>query len=59
MKLSWLIHANFWLLFAGFDQESFYKSLYATVVICSTLVNIQTRTDSILTSLYGKLSQLS
>jgi len=38
-----------------------YKSLCAVVTICSTLVNIQTHTDtdSILTSLYDKLSQLS
>jgi len=41
------------------------KSLCAAVMICSTLVNIQTHTsthrhtDNILTSLYEKLSQLS
>jgi len=36
-----------------------YKSLCATVTICSTLFNIQTHTDSTLTSSYVKLSQLS
>jgi len=38
-----------------------YKSLCAGVTICATLVNIQTHThtDSILISLYEKLSQLS
>ena len=30
----------------------YYKSLCAAVTICFTLVNIQTHTDSILTSLY-------
>jgi len=37
-----------------------YKSLCAAVAICSKLVNTQTdiHTDSILTSLYEKLSQL-
>ena len=39
-----------------------YKSLCATVVICSTLVNIQTHSHTDrqhLTSLYDKLSQMS
>jgi len=39
-----------------------YKSLCAAVIICVTLVNIQTHTthtDSILISLYEKLSHLS
>jgi len=34
-----------------------YNSLNAAIMICATLVNIQT--DSIWTSLYAKLSQLS
>jgi len=38
-----------------------YKSLCVVVTgtICFTLVDIQTHTDSILTSLYEQLSQLS
>jgi len=40
-----------------------YKSLHAVVTICAALVNIQahtdTQTDSILTSLYEQLNQLS
>ena len=50
-------------LFLACDQGSLvglrmqdYKSLCAAVTICSTLVNIQTHTDNILTSLYEKLS---
>ena len=38
-----------------------YKSLCAAVMICASLINIQTHTetDSILTSLYEQLNQLS
>jgi len=38
-----------------------YKSLCTVVMICTTLVNIQTHThkDNILTSLYEQLSQLN
>jgi len=36
-----------------------YKSLCAAITICGTLVNIHTHTDSILTSLYKQLRQLS
>ena len=68
---------DFWLLkkvrltwFLACDQGSLlglcmqdYKSLCAAVIMCSTLVNIQTdvhaHTDSIFTSLYEQLSQLS
>ena len=58
-------------LFSACDQDSSaglctqdYKSLCAAVTTCATVVNIQTHihaheTDSILTSLYEKLSQLS
>jgi len=45
---------------SGFIERSVHtKSLCAAAMICSILVNIQMRTDSILTRLHKKLSQLS
>ena len=56
-------HTN---LFLARDQGSLvglctqdYKSVRAAVMICSTLVNIQTHTYSISTILYEKVSQMS
>jgi len=55
VRLTWFLACEQGLLVRLCRQD--YKSLCAAVTICSTLVNIHT--DTILTSLYEKLSQLS
>jgi len=56
-QVTWLLLYDQGLL-VGLRTED-YKSLCVAATICATLVNIQTYRDSVMTSLYEYLRQMS